>query len=126
MTHWSLFLLSAGIIFLITSFFISYYVKNHHNCQNINFSFSEIDTDILQEIESNLIEDYHHLRSEMKSYHNTNDYIKQERSFIMLIQNTIAQEELFKKTEAELKSDIIQIVFDQYDITEIQFLIKEK
>lgn len=125
MPNCKLVFLSSGIIILITSFFIHYYIKNIQNKQSISSSLLDIDPNILKEIESNLIEDYQRLKSEVIAYNKTNDYIKQERELIALIEETLFQEAIFKEREAQLKAEDIKESFNRNDIAKIQSLISE-
>lgn len=125
MPNCKLVFLSSGIIILITSFFIHYYIKNIQNKQSISSSLLDIDPNTLKEIESNLIEDYQRLKSEVIAYNKTNDYIKQERELIALIEETLFQEAIFKEREAQLKAEDIKESFNRNDIAKIQSLISE-
>ena len=81
--------------------------------------------EIIDEVASDLKEDYIALRNEMVNYKDHNDYLVNERKMITLIEeltkeNSIYEEELKKLEQLEQKDN-----FTEYEIKEIKHIIKE-
>ena len=80
---------------------------------------------MLDEVASDLKEDYIALRNEMVNYKDHNDYLVNERKMITLIEeltkeNSIYEEEIKKLEQLEQKDN-----FTEYEIKEIKHIIKE-
>lgn len=84
-----------------------------------------IDPTMIDEVASDLKEDYIALRNEMINYKDHNDYLVNERKMIALIEELTKENDIYEEEKRVIDQLEQKDNFTEYEIKEIKHIIKE-